>query len=304
MRKTIGIVLLFTGTLWAQSATQPDLPAPAIGGQSPPTTVTRVYDLRNYLAHADDYPITPRPKLPASRPAPRTDSSDIGPEPVGYYQLGQSDAPGSPQAKAADLIKMIVSLVEPDSWRDAGGSTGFITVVNGKLYVTQTPESQTRVAKIIDAVTADANRTLGITVTWLLLTHDELTALRDPASPDTGAAVVRLDEQALQKEAAKTKPFARAHLLCTDGQTVHITSSAGPIKLQIQPILSSNKKDVIVDVLNVIGADNADGGQHFHTTARIPLGAEIVIGGLTAEPASQTDTAKELYLIVKVDVSN
>jgi hypothetical protein len=292
MRKTIVILLLLITAAWAGPATQPGQPDTG-GVEQAPKTELRVYDIRDFLENISDYPLRPSPPAPppTSRPAPPTDSSNVGPMPFGFVDLSQ---PGTAQEKVDDFVKLIESTVDPDTWRDEGGVSGSIWELDGKMYVTQAADAQARIQKIVASATEGTHRTVRIRATWLLLTDDELAALRDPVD-GPGQAITRLSDPALQK----TTPLVRAELLCLDGQTVHIAAGErrGSIALQIRPRLGSSGKDVILDVMNSMAEH-----EHFHTTARIPLGAEVVIGGITASLGGK-DQPRQLYLVMRVDAS-
>jgi hypothetical protein len=304
MRKMFVIVILLAGAVWAQSSTQPDS-HDAGGDQGQPRTVLHVYNIRDYLLEPGNYPLNPASQRPMTRPVlDPIDTPDFNlneggnapqnPPPQTQPAVSQSN-PASENTTLQDqldaLVKLITTTIFPDTWRDAGGSIGSITELNGKLYVTTTPEAQAQVQKVIEEVTANANRTVHVRAAWLLLTDDELAALSDPAGQP--GAINRLSEPAFQK----AKPIARAELLCIDSQTVHIT--AGPrqehIALQIQPQVTASGKEVFLDVQNSV-ADH----EQFCTTARIPLGAEVVIGGITANQGGK-DQPNQLYLVMRVD---
>ncbi|HEX4125083.1 MAG TPA: hypothetical protein VHY37_10195 [Tepidisphaeraceae bacterium] len=243
------MVLLLVAASWAAPDTQPDLSRTG-GDKGEPLTVVRVYDVRDYLTVTGNYPLDPArqspmnlptgswhpPKLTLNAPQNPTTQTDKAP-------------PAAASVRIDDLLKLIESVVAPDSWRDNGGSVGGISELDGKLYVMQTPVAQAQVKVLLANVTGDAKRTLQITASWLLLSDDELAALREPAKAGEDAAIILLDDAALQKEL----PMARARLLCLDGQTVHITAAAGRMKLKVNPILSARKGQVILDVLNEVG---------------------------------------------------
>jgi hypothetical protein len=283
MRKIIFAFLLFVGFASGGPATQPTIDDMEAGAQQP-KTVDRIYDVRDYLYRAEDYPVVPA--KPTTRPQPNPADGAENNLKSTFNTQSQT-----PQDELDELIKLITNTVAPDTWKDAGGSVGSITELAGKLYVTTTPDLQAQIRKLITDVTSDANRCLHVSASWLLLTEDELSALCDPASATDG--MTRLSDAALQKAPAA----ARAHLLCIDEQTAHITAGppSGKIILQIKPEISSSGKEVFLDVLNQMACSN-----EFHTTARIPLGEEIVIGGVTTEVGGK-DQPKQLYLVMRAD---
>jgi hypothetical protein len=54
-----------------------------------------------------------------------------------------------------ELIRLIAENVEPDSWRDAGGSDGSIRLLWGRLVVTQTRTGHRALQKYLDALRAE-----------------------------------------------------------------------------------------------------------------------------------------------------
>lgn len=51
-----------------------------------------------------------------------------------------------------DICRLIVDLVAPDVWREAGGSQGAIREFGGRLIVTQTPDCHRQIAELLDGL--------------------------------------------------------------------------------------------------------------------------------------------------------
>ena len=49
-----------------------------------------------------------------------------------------------------EIIRLITELVDPDSWRDAGGSVGAIRELGGRLIITQSPDGLRKVEALLD----------------------------------------------------------------------------------------------------------------------------------------------------------
>jgi hypothetical protein len=64
----------------------------------------------------------------------------------------QEAARAERQRKVRILVQGIESTVDPTSWRDAGGSTGGLRELNGRLLVNQTSENQTEVIRQLDRI--------------------------------------------------------------------------------------------------------------------------------------------------------
>ncbi len=69
------------------------------------------------------------------------------------YDESTSDGALKPLAKAdsvESLIKAIEAIVEPDSWRDAGGTIGTVREFGGRLIILQTAENHDRIADLLE----------------------------------------------------------------------------------------------------------------------------------------------------------
>lgn len=62
------------------------------------------------------------------------------------------DAAKTHEELASDLMDLIKVIVDPDSWRDAGGTVGSMRELNGQLIVNQTAENQTAVSRLLQQV--------------------------------------------------------------------------------------------------------------------------------------------------------
>jgi len=105
-------------------------------GYMPEFTTTRGYDLRDWLDSVMRPPPTPAPKNIAEA-AKRAE--------LGVWQT-------------ARVISLIVETIDPNSWREQGGTAGAIKELNGRLIVTQTWENQERVAELLAALRTDPSR--------------------------------------------------------------------------------------------------------------------------------------------------
>jgi hypothetical protein len=99
--------------------------------------VTRVYDVRDLVSVSLNAVAPPGPGL-----AP-------GPDGGGGGGGGGGDAALLP-AHVEQLIKLITSTIQPESWRDAGGTSGSITAFKGKLVVKATEAAHKEVAQLLE----------------------------------------------------------------------------------------------------------------------------------------------------------
>ena len=113
-------------------------------------SVLRVYDVRDLIAsdaalHAQRIEaatatiravITAGGGTPATVPA-TTRAATIDPQHEQYLD-------------SVERLKLVITeTVDPESWREAGGTVGSIREFNGQLVVTQTPVAHDRIAKLL-----------------------------------------------------------------------------------------------------------------------------------------------------------
>jgi hypothetical protein len=130
--------------------------------------ITRVYDIRDLTTEVRNY--TDAPKLGV---APMKDR-DVAAAPA------LSDAARERKART-ELVEEITTLiketVDPDSWRDNGGSVGLIRELQGQLIVSQTGENQRGVVSLLEQLRE--TRSIQVMVEARFLTLD-LDALPEP----------------------------------------------------------------------------------------------------------------------------
>ena len=168
-------LLLLPAVLPAQDRQPPlvnDIPLLAAiqdGQDRQPQVVTRVYSLRPLLqAHQESARSAWAPRAASGPPIAGETLLTL----ARYIQGTPAAAPGAaaPEAPAAapmdqpthpataavvpQIIEIIMTSVEPDSWVDYGGSVGHITFlpVHSSLIVTHTPEVQQKVADLLASI--------------------------------------------------------------------------------------------------------------------------------------------------------
>lgn len=107
-------------------------------------TVTRVYDVRDLILELMKGPIFPTTRpvqsiQPAGPPTPATQPSGGGLFGGGAYRYGY-DEPLTEQEASDALVRLIQETISPTVWREAGGSTGAVRALRGRLVVTLCPE--------------------------------------------------------------------------------------------------------------------------------------------------------------------
>ena len=157
-------------------------------------------------------------------------------------QIGGQQFPKKSDAATDDidsLIKLMQDMVDPPSWRDAGGSEGSVRQFGSLLIVTQTEENHREIQSLIDGIRKEVGptRMVNVRADWVLVGPDELRGLVKPAAAgnesarDAGQAAAKpssqeVDRGALDKLWGQTVHY-RASVTGFNGQTVHVTSGRG-----------------------------------------------------------------------------
>src|SRR5579871_1119895 len=174
-----GAVTAFTGVAMTAASAGAQV-APTRTGKPTESTVVRVYDVRELITPAYEFPL-------ATSPYGRTFSNPSGQsttywaaasgQPLGQDAnstnslfTGGGKSPSGPDPKAAsnELIKLVEENVAPDTWKDAGGSIGAIHELKGSLVVTQTQANQNLIAELLEALNNDQGGMVRVSADWLL----------------------------------------------------------------------------------------------------------------------------------------
>jgi hypothetical protein len=102
--------------------------------------VIRVYDVRDLHMAGGSYDTGP------------VFDECFGPPPHPKVGLFGGRGVSDEDARYDDVIKLITTTVAPESWRDAGGTLGSASVVDGRLIITQTAEHHRQVAHLLDSL--------------------------------------------------------------------------------------------------------------------------------------------------------
>src|SRR5688572_880288 len=149
------LTLVLTSFAFVAHARQPEQPPD-------PEPVVRTYDVSDLMRAAADYPL----------------DSEIVP-PTGYGAGGATgagvfaDAPAAKGAAKPDelnaLITLISEFVDPDSWKDYGGSVGSMRGFGTLLVVSQTEANHAKVQQLLDEVRRNAGpaRVVAVRATWV-----------------------------------------------------------------------------------------------------------------------------------------
>jgi hypothetical protein len=140
-----------------------------------------------------------------------------------------------------ELIRAIVTLVDPESWADEGGY-GEISYFGGLLLVRQIPANHELIQEFLDMIRFEGAtaKTAIVDAHWLLLDSDQLAALLDVDSASAhGRSRLPIDPSALSQLAQDVRRY-RGRITCFSGQTVHVASG--------------NRRSVVVSAIPVVGS--------------------------------------------------
>jgi len=127
------------------------------------STVTKVYDIRDMILNVPDF--TDAPDFSLNSTSNNQNQNPQGGGGIGSTQVtqandlfggsgtqgGQREKPGPTKQEMVDQItKLISETVAPESWREAGGTTGALRELQGQLIVTQTPENQQQLSNLLE----------------------------------------------------------------------------------------------------------------------------------------------------------
>jgi hypothetical protein len=332
----ISAILLALSMVFCISASSAQ-PAPAVptappAGNTPSGLETRAYDVRDLLLLVQDYPlggaIVPLTQLGLT---PLATGGGGG----GQIMPPTPPAPGTPLDQ---LKKVLTDGVDPLSWKDNGGTSGWISSLNGQLFITQTAENQAAVRDMLTELRKGRAVMVRIRADWVLLPPGKIDQLLKNGADDK-APLPEINRDALDKVSEGGAHYS-GQISCFSGQTVHLASGraqttvtqATPVvasqavayestqqllqyglSLQVMPAVSSDS--VTLDLLSIVSGANAQPTtqpvgnvdrinavvQHFHTTAQVPLNKPVLVGGMTINPATDQPDSNQLFLIVEAD---
>jgi hypothetical protein len=197
---------------------------------------TRVYDIRDLLMQRRAYPAQSALVPPTRMGEPRATAAAIRP----------SSRPSTPadlereqrNEVSEQLRSLIMETIDPDSWRDNGGSLGALRELNGQLIVSQAARNHEALAQLLKQLRETSSRMVTIKANWIFLKPGQLKLVTKPVDSDPALFVV--DLPTIEKMQPMPKSFA-GQVTCFNTQTVHIASG--------------NARTVITKQTPVVGTD-------------------------------------------------
>jgi beta-lactamase regulating signal transducer with metallopeptidase domain len=174
--------------------------------------LTRVYDVRDLLVVVPDYTDAPNLGLgtwPSTRPVPATVPTTV---PATAATTQPADPANARKAAVDAVVRLVTQTIDPDSWRENGGSVGAIKELSGQLVVTQTPENHRDLTHLIEQL--HEGKSIQVTVEGRFISCDDgeidglIARWRKEAAATRPASRPAADPAAAAGGLAKTRPAA------------------------------------------------------------------------------------------------
>jgi hypothetical protein len=327
-------VLLVASWTNGQVVVQPNA-APPPQRQQDNEILVRTYNVSDLLRLTSDYPRDSHIVPPSEIGARPSSLGGGGAESGGQSLFGGSGGVKvgvrtGPAIELDPLSKLLVETVDPDSWRDNGGTVGMIRALSSMLIVVQTRANHNTIQELLNELrrTAGPSQIVTVQATWLVVAQGEIPR-----------PMTEVSDEWLKRQ----KPYCESQLTCFSGQTVHASSGRSKrivtestpivgtlssredphiesvlsgVTLQISPLLIPGAESAVVDVQTTASEWSAGGEgvtrvgdvdrnpmlcQEMKTTARVPLRKKVIIGGMTLDPSDAEQKGRQLYLVVEID---
>jgi hypothetical protein len=191
----------------------------------PPPQVRRIYDVTDLAAASPVDPATTSVLPPTDLNTGRTLPARTGGG-GGLFGGGAITGPEKPH-RVSDgvdaLIKLIQEGIEPNMWRDNGGSDAFIRAFGSRLVISATAATHAQIAELLADLRKNQNRCVRRCATWAALSDEELKSvtIQTPVpGKDSGARIVNLT--AIEK--IKGAIHYQTEINVLTGQPVNVTA--------------------------------------------------------------------------------
>ncbi|MBY0114252.1 MAG: hypothetical protein K2Y21_15680 [Phycisphaerales bacterium] len=115
------------------------------------STLMVIYDIKDLLIVIRDYSDVPQFDLNASLQAASSGGGGGGGQsPFSGGNQNQNQQGGQTQEQLTDeLVRLLTEQVDPDNWRENGGSVGFVSRYKGNLLITNTPKNHRSIGALL-----------------------------------------------------------------------------------------------------------------------------------------------------------
>jgi type II secretory pathway component GspD/PulD (secretin) len=198
-------------------------------------SVTRVYDIRDLIFALDKS--EPSTIVPPTRLGQRPPAVKPPTPPSTQPTAEPARGPETPESLTEEVVDLIRETVDPESWRDNGGTVGAIRSLSGQLIVTQSPENQRQIANLFEQLRQTRARHVTVQARWVALSQADLKAVAKPLKDDP--TLFGVDLAALDKLGAGAQQWY-GQMTFFNSMTVRINSGRA--------------RTVITDQVPVVGA--------------------------------------------------
>ncbi|MBS0187161.1 MAG: hypothetical protein JSS51_03770 [Planctomycetes bacterium] len=112
------------------------------------STLMVIYDIRDLLIEVPDYSDVPQFDLNSALQASSRGGSGSSPFSGGSQQNNRGPA-RTVEERTDELVRILTEQVDPDNWRENGGSVGFISRFKGNLLITNTPKNHRAIGSLL-----------------------------------------------------------------------------------------------------------------------------------------------------------
>ena len=232
--------------------------------EKPVKVETRIYNIGEFIQEIKDYTFTSVDDLTT---APK---SNDRPErrPAGMFMSSGSI---NRQERQDMLMKILQELIDPPSWREAGGSLGAVRVLDDLMIVTQTVENLLLVEKFFDDIQRQFHigSMIQVDAKWIQLSADQLLdfdknpqkrpdILADKSELYSTVRVTFFNGQTVCISSGIVNPVIKniAPSSSEGGQSLYlpeISSEQSGVILQIGALVSHSRQSLLVDVHSIVG---------------------------------------------------
>jgi len=201
-------------------------------------TITRTYELGDMMRVTRHYPLDPS-MIPATRFGGGGTSQDgqnmFG---GGGGGGGEGQAELQPTVTTEAMTSLIMETIEPESWRDKGGSVGSLRFLGSRLIVTHTPDAHKALSNLLQELHAGGAYMVAVRAQWVAFTPAELNDIfARGRAQKTGGAIAEVPAEMLRDD----NIYSQGQTLGYNGQTVHVASGRGnTVVTGMDPVVGQN----------------------------------------------------------------
>lgn len=255
--------------------------------EKPAQVETRVYDIRSLLLEVPDYRATFSDLRSDDLYGPPVRKKAEG---VFGQDAASAQTPSRAETRQRNvdaIIEIIETAIAPESWMDNGGDPGSIRQYAGQLIVTQTTENLSAIERLIGLLKAARSATVRVEVWFVqvstaayerhqiapLLWKEELGGLEFLKMLDDNKDVLEAIRVTVSGfDGQRVFASAGTQVNAVVGATAMVAASSSAfeplvrqlvdgVTLEVQPVIDSDRKSVLLDLRASIGDLDLGGGK-------------------------------------------